>query len=1371
MFNPIATYRIQFHKQFNFEAFEAVLEYLDVLGVGSIYASPIAEAVSGSTHGYDGINPNKINPEIGTVEKFMELGAALTKRNICWIQDIVPNHMAFHPNNEWLMDLLENGSKSHYTTFFDSAWSSDFFKDKLIVPFLKTSPEEAIASGDLKLDYQQEKLMFSYFESLYPLKKESYTKVFGDDWKSKTKEKLVKDLIENSISNANQQKELLLELVNEQGYRLCAWQESVQHINYRRFFTINSLICLNIQNKEVFNEVHKTLKTFIDIGLIQGLRVDHIDGLFNPNQYLERLRKLFGPEVYIVVEKILEQGETLQSNWPIEGSTGYDFMATLNAVFTNKESAKAFTEFYNSFTQSPHVVAEELHEKKEKILYNYMGGELENLFRLFLESNLLDVAEKENIGFDLLKTCIAEFLILCPVYRYYGTIFPLEQKEEAALSCIFEAMKKRSPNLIPGAELLENALIIKPKTENEGYRKRALLFYQRCMQFTGPLMAKGLEDTLMYTYNRFIGHNEVGDSPDSFGLSPDEFHQQMVVRQSRWPLSMNASATHDTKRGEDARARLNVLTDLAGKWIEKASEWQKMNAGLKKNDAPDANDEYFIYQTLVGVLPMPGEPLDSLCDRLQKYIVKALREAKLHTNYTHPNEKYENETCGFIASLLDGKNAFYASFLNFHYAIADFGIINSISQLIIKFTCPGVPDVYQGTELWDFSLVDPDNRRPVDYHKRMRMQQEISDFAGSKDQLIELLWKERYTGKIKLWLTQMLFALRRNHPELFLHGLYLPLEVSGTYKNNILAFARKYQDRYCLVVLPLHPASLELNADQTFFSTDWKDTTVLLPANFPEHWKNTLNHAQGLHAGSLSVATLFNQVPFAILNLTPKHSRGSGLLMHITSLPSAFGIGDLGPEAKRFATMLSNAGQTYWQLLPLNPIGYQQAFSPYSSVSGMAGNTLLISPELLVKDGVIEDSEIKRYKLLPTDKVSYQEAKMTKNAIFERAWQNFKNGVFSDLKKEFNDFCIVEDFWLHDFALYIVIKGLNAGKPWHLWQNEDLKNRRPEALKIIARENNHGIEKTKWLQFLFFRQWKQLRTFCSNMGICLVGDMPFYVSHNSVDVWANKELFSLDAEGGLKGIAGVPPDAFSDDGQLWGMPVYNWKALKKTNYAWWIQRFKKNMELFDSIRLDHFRAFVDYWEVPATENTAKNGSWKQGPGAELFRLAEQELGHLPFIAEDLGDINDAVLELRDTLGMPGMKVLQFAFNEEMPWSAYAPHNYKENFIVYTGTHDNNTSRGWARLDGKTDILRLERYLSRSLKEDEVAEALIRLAFGSVAKTAIVPIQDLINLDESARMNKPASLEKNWVWRLLPGQLTQERVEKLKQLTILYNRNK
>ncbi|MGI4020909.1 MAG: malto-oligosyltrehalose synthase [Janthinobacterium lividum] len=1405
MSNPVSTYRLQFHKDFNFEAFEKVIPYLQKLGVSTIYASPIFESTPGSTHGYDGLNPHQIDPEIGTEEQLKHLSKKLNEAGMQWLQDIVPNHLAFDPKNPWLNDVLEKGLRSVYAAFFDTSFSSDFFSGRLMVPFLDDSLEETIKKGELKIAFKDDRLVLNYFDANYPLTPRSYASVlllphenseetirqlvnqledlemldepksYALRWNeirlqlaSILKEAQAKVLIEANLQKINQNPELLLSLAEEQHYRLCSYKETSSKINFRRFFTVNTLICLNIQNPEVFETYHLKIKELVKEGVFQGLRIDHIDGLYNPTLYLKQLREMVGEEAYIVVEKILEAGETLPQNWPIEGTSGYDFLALVNNLFTDKNVKKDFNQFYQQLAGEQKPVQEQIREKKTLILDEYMGGELDNLYHYFLELNLADPKSLKKLKTNELKNAIAALLIDCPVYRFYGNEFPLDDANFKLIKEVLKSIRKYQPELELAIDVLEKVLLHpSPKNKND-FNTRGLLFYQRLMQFTGPLMAKGVEDTLMYTYNRFIGHSEVGDAPDAFGISVADFHRQMQEKQEKWPLSINATSTHDTKRGEGARARLNALSDLAEEWFAIVKNWQQLNNPLKTNNLPDANDEYFIYETLIGTYPMPGEDEANYPNRLQEYIVKALREGKQNSGWGTENEKYETATAVFIDGILDQESDFWQDFKTFHQKVVDFGIVNSLSQVLLKFTCPGVPDVYQGCENWDLSMVDPDNRRPVDYEKRLKSLEKIT---GKEALNPEQLWEKRYNADIKLNLIHKLFKERKAAPEVFLKGKYTPLTVKGKYKENIFAFARNLHQIWYITIVPLGLAKICEEQNVDIKQINWKHTRIILPKEAPAEWNNLLDNANGSAQNeAIEISELFGSQPHAFLKMEQKQSnRNAGILMHLTSLPSAFGIGDLGPEAKAFAKFLYKSKQQFWQLLPLNPTGPEQSYSPYSSVSSIAGNTLLISPELLAKDGLLKKKELKKLHLLQTNKVNFEEARQVKDVLFEQAYENFCVGEFDELQKDFDVFAEEQDFWLNDFTLYTVLKQHYQNKAWFSWP-EEFKKRDAKTLAQFSVENQNLLQKEKWLQFIFFRQWKALKNFCHKRSIQLLGDLPFYISYDSVDVWSQPELFSLDKNSNMIGVAGVPPDYFNADGQLWGMPVFCWDALKASNYAWWVQRIRKNMELFDMLRLDHFRAFADYWEVPAAEKTAINGEWKTGPGSDFFKILEKEFVKLPFVAEDLGEITDAVYHLRDEFKLPGMKVLQFAFGDDMPGSIHIPHNYPQNSFAYTGTHDNNTITGWFTKDAdKQSIKKLKQYVGTKVTEGNVHWILIKLAYASVAKTVIIPMQDVLGFDEKARMNTPASTEKNWSWRMQPGEVTLLLQKQLRKLIGFYYR--
>lgn len=503
---------------------------------------------------------------------------------------------------------------------------------------------------------------------------------------------------------------------------------------------------------------------------------------------------------------------------------------------------------------------------------------------------------------------------------------------------------------------------------------------------------------------------------------------------------------------------------------------------------------------------------------------------------------------------------------------------------------------------------------------------------------------------------------------------------------------------------------------------------------------------------------------------TPLHVRSAGILLHITSLPSPYGIGDLGEEARKFARFLHQTQQRWWQMLPLNPIGGGTSPSPYSSTSSMAGNHLLVSPELLLKEGLLDKTILLAHQLPIKNKVDYVKAVKAKEALFDIAYQRFLTKKKASFHWEFDSFCEVEKEWLDDYSLYATLKSMHEEASWQQWP-APYKWREPAALEAFSAEHADKIQQVKWLQFLFHKQWRQLKTYCNRLGVQLFGDIPFYVGEDSVDVWTHLELFNVDKDGTPLKVAGVPPDYFSSTGQKWGMPVFNWEECKKQHFSWWKKRLRKQTELFDVVRLDHFRAFASYYEIPASEPTAQNGIWQTGIGEEFFHALHKELGQNPFVAEDLGEINSEVEELRNLFHLPGMKILQFGFGDDPSNCSHLPFYHEPNFIVYTGTHDNNTTLGWYRTEAsKSTRQRLIDYLGYQINQKNVAEAMIRIAYASVGNIAIVPLQDILNLDEKACMNKPGSTDGNWQWRYLSKQLNTAVVKRLKGWTLAYGRS-
>lgn len=495
--------------------------------------------------------------------------------------------------------------------------------------------------------------------------------------------------------------------------------------------------------------------------------------------------------------------------------------------------------------------------------------------------------------------------------------------------------------------------------------------------------------------------------------------------------------------------------------------------------------------------------------------------------------------------------------------------------------------------------------------------------------------------------------------------------------------------------------------------------------------------------------------------------RRAGILLHISSLPSRFGIGDLGPDSYAFADFLEAAGQTYWQILPLSPIEESSGHSPYSGHSAFAGNILLISPDLLVSDGLLHTTDLPE-NIKNTAEVDYGSATKLKMELLNKSWEKFQQQTAQQMRKDFEEFCRAEKSWLEDYSLYAALKNHYNHQGWMHWPQE-VKARKADALKELNGQLEGAIQKEKFFQFLFYRQWFRLKKYCNAKGIQIFGDIPFYVGYDSADVWANSSLFKMDEELNPTVVSGVPPDYFSETGQLWGTPVFNVQKKASAVNQWWISRIKHSLRIYDLLRLDHFRAFSAYWEVPAEDDTAMNGHWEKGPGADLFSQLKKEMGELPLVAEDLGEIDQPVRDLMEQFELPGMRILQFAFSDKPGENLYSPHNHIRHCLVYSGTHDNNTVRGWYQQASNKEKRNLAQYTGRRIQPHKVHEIFIQLTLSSVANTAIIPMQDYLGLGEEAIMNRPSVAEGNWKWRMQDNEANPKLSKTLLHWVKLYGR--
>ena len=856
---PISTYRIQLNNTFTLKKLASILDYLDMLGITTIYASPITTAVQGSTHGYDVIDPGRLNAEITSREELEQLSAELKKRNMTWLQDIVPNHMAFSTENSRLMDVLERGDLSPYYTYFDINWNHPYAPGKVIVPVLGDDLKTSIDHKQIRLTFTERGFcVVLYEEHSYPVSISTLSVLLLTMYERQLPAILIdkttaliatandKDLSEWTSVKKNFFDEIsaegylpsltsFLQLLSDdeafmhdffqkQFYLLVSYKLSDSVMNYRRFFAINNLICLRMEDENVFNEYHKLLLGLYQKGLVQGFRLDHIDGLYDPLAYIRRLRQATDESCYIIVEKILDGDEELPDSWPIEGTTGYEFLAFANRILTDKEGAEALLSFYKEFTGLHDAYEAIVYEKKYSFLYKYMQGELDNLIGLLDKLFLL----KDGISTQSIKGPLGIFMASFPVYRIYPDHFPLPDIEIKLVQKAFERSMLKAPELKKEFDFIKE-LFEETDAETTG---RKLSFIQRLMQFTGPLAAKGVEDTTFYIYNPLISHNEVGDAPFPLTFTIDEFHSKMIRRHQQTPFSLNATSTHDTKRGENARARINALSHLYNEWRALVPLWHTMNGlyiqQVNGRPAPSLNDEYFIYQSLLGSFPDELTANEQFIERTRSFLVKALREAKTETTYESPDTKYEEACLAFAEAIVKPDSVFLTSFIPLLKKAIDCAALYAIAQIVLKTSAPGIPDFYQGSELSDLSYVDPDNRRDIDYDCRKELLNKIIDQEDTGAGVLASLKSHRDRGVEQLFVTRRMLLLRKKYPEVFLYGEYIPVKTDL----NVLSYIRRYSGHSVLVLLPLSITS-EQEIDVQFSLI-----SVELPEDASLRWKN-----------------------------------------------------------------------------------------------------------------------------------------------------------------------------------------------------------------------------------------------------------------------------------------------------------------------------------------------------------------------------------------------------------------------------------------------------------------------------------------------------------------------------------------------------
>jgi len=950
---PLATYRLQFNRDFTFNQARAIVPYLNALGISHLYASPYLKARPGSRHGYDIIDHNMLNPEIGTHEEFEQLCATLAEYGMGQVLDVVPNHMGVQGgDNAWWLDVLENGQASAYAGFFDIDWApiKAMLRGKVLLPILGNRYGGVLENAELQLVFEAQRgeFVIYYYTHHFPVDPATYPLILahrmdllsarlGEDnpllmeyqslvtafrnlpardetlperqvERRRDKEvhkRHLADLVArcahiawfleenlhvfNGVAGEPASFDQLHQLIEAQAYRLAFWRVASDEINYRRFFDINDLAGLRMENDEVFDATHQLLLQLVRAGKLDGLRLDHPDGLYDPEAYFRKLveecRKV-GRAPYLVVEKILAVHENLRSQWPVHGTTGYDFANLLNGLFIDTSSANRMERLYNGFLGEPVDFSDLLYRSKKLIMKTALSGELNVLAN---QLSRIAEADRQTCDYTLngLRTALAEIVACFPVYRGYVSAREVAAEDCGNVERAVVAAKRRSAAADTSIfDFLREVLTLAAATgKPPAYQEQVLAFAMKFQQFTSPVMAKGLEDTSAYIYHRLLSLNEVGGDPRQFGVTRTTFHRANQARAAHWPHTMLATSTHDTKRSEDVRARLNVLSELPAAWRLALRYWSHANRSLRQEVdgllVPTPNDEYFIYQTLLGIWP-PGQAdsneMARFGARLREYLVKAVREAKVYTSWINPNAAYEDAIVAFADALVNApaQSAFMASFLPFQRRIARLGMFNSLSQTLIKLTVPGVPDIYQGCELWDFSVVDPDNRRPVDFGRRQAMLDSLLALAAQPPQQrsagVRALCDTLEDGLTKLLVTRSALALRQRWPEVFQQGKYLPLTVRGEQAAHLCAYARTAGGRIVITLAPRYFARLLGEGNTLPLGKGvWGDTVVDLPLHRRDmqytcaFTGNALLPQQRQSDGSLLVAHVLADFPLGLI--------------------------------------------------------------------------------------------------------------------------------------------------------------------------------------------------------------------------------------------------------------------------------------------------------------------------------------------------------------------------------------------------------------------------------------------------------------------------------------------------------------------------
>ncbi len=895
--DPLSSYRLQFSARFRFEDATALVSYLDELGITDCYTSPLLKSVTGSEHGYDISDHASLNPALGSEDEFVTLAASLTARGMGLILDFVPNHMGLDErSNRWWRDVLEHGPDSPFAAYFDIDWtaSDDHPRGRVLLPILEDGYGDVLHRGEIRLDENAGVPVISYYDRQLPIAPGTLDGLVDPGTAPQAL---------NGDAGDAASWDRLHALLERQWYRLAHWKTSFDEINYRRFFDVNQLGGIRMELPDVFAATHQKVFELIALAHITGLRLDHPDGLLDPAAYFEALHEAIeaiasepgaqtATPFHVVAEKILAHGERLPASWPIAGTTGYGFLNDLNGLFVASGNEKAMRRVYAGATGRRESFAEVSYRSRRLVARSSMASELS-----MLTHALKRLAETDRRTRDFTATAlsraIAEMVACMPVYRTYISESGFSASDRQTVDVAIDRARRCNPVMAPAVFMFLRQVLLADGAENPTSLHAKRQFAMKFQQFSAPIQAKGIEDTAFYRYNALVSLNEVGGDPACFGTPVDTFHAGNAVRLEQWPREMTTTATHDTKRGEDARARLNVLSEIPLEWRRAVMQWRRINAirrtAVDREWAPDTNDEYLLYQTLTGSwpaealdAPIPREAPGDFVGRLKAFMLKAIREAKTHTSWLNQNHAYEDAVAVFVETTLRGSTAerFLKSFVPFAREVARAGMVNSLAQVVLKVASPGVPDFYQGTELWQFDFADPDNRRPVDFASRVEMlaamrpwvdradptHTPVAGDGGQAPFVTELAdtWPD---GRIKMFVTAAALRLRRAWAPVFVEGAYLPLGADGPGRDHIVACARQLGDRAAVAVVPRFSTTLRRTVDERRLGETWANTVVVLPTMLATgRLRNVITNEQyEVSDGTLDARALFRRCPVALL--------------------------------------------------------------------------------------------------------------------------------------------------------------------------------------------------------------------------------------------------------------------------------------------------------------------------------------------------------------------------------------------------------------------------------------------------------------------------------------------------------------------------